>query len=287
VRVPVLPSLDGVRWPVLQSSANLTGDPEARELSAVPDSIRRAADMVIDGGRLPGTASTVVDLRAYEDDGSWRIVRDGAVAEADIRAALEWQFHFDPDTYLAEIHEDIDVYEEFQDQLADACGSGFDQVLELGSGTGETAARLLARNPGVELLGIDESDAMLKVARARLGSEARFEVARLQDPLPDGPFDLVATALCVHHLDAGEKRSLFSRVARVLRPGGRFVLGDVVVPVDPADAVISLTPGFDKPSTLADQLRWLGDAGFDARPVWEHRDLAIVTAETDATIGAP
>ena len=287
VRAPVIDSLEGVRWPVLQSSANVAGGPEARELSEVPEPIRRAADMVIDGGRLPGTASTVVDLRSYEDDGSWRIIREGAVAEANVRAALEWQFHFDPDTYLAMIHEDITVYDEFQDQLVAACGSGFERVLELGSGTGETAARLLARNPGVELVGIDESDAMLEVARARLGSEARFAVARLQDSLPDGPFDLVATALCVHHLDAGEKRSLFSRIARVLRPGGRFVLGDVVVPRDPADVVISLTPGFDKPSTLADQLRWLADAGFVARPVWEHRDLAIVTAETDATIGAP
>jgi tRNA threonylcarbamoyl adenosine modification protein (Sua5/YciO/YrdC/YwlC family) len=288
-RVPVVPSLEGVRWPVLQSSANLAGDPEARELSEVPEPIRRAADMVIDGGRLPGVASTIIDLRSYDADGSWRIVRQGAVPEADVRSALEWQFHFDPASYADEVREDIPVYDEFQDQVMEACGDGFARVLELGSGTGETAARLLARNPGVKLVGIDESDAMLEVARARFGSGASFEVARLQDPLPDGPFDLVASALCVHHLDPGEKRSLFSRVARVLRPGGRFVLGDVVVPVDPADAVTPLTPGFDKPSTLDEQLAWLGEAGFEPRVTWQHRDLAVVccAAGVAATIGAP
>jgi SAM-dependent methyltransferase len=276
-----------VRWPVLQSSANLAGDPDARRLSEVPELMRRAADMVIDGGELPGTASTVVDLRLYDDDGSWRILRAGAVTETDVRAALEWQFHFDPDSYAAMIREDIPVYDDFQDQLVRACGDGFERVLELGTGTGETAARLLDARPGAALVGIDESDAMLAVARSRLGSGVRLDVARLQDPLPDGPFDLVASALCVHHLEADEKRSLFERTARVLRPGGRFVLGDVVVPVDAADAVTSLTPGFDKPSTLADQLRWLTDAGFAARVTWQHRDLAIVASETVATIGAP
>lgn len=287
VRVPVAGAFEGVRWPVLQSSANVAGGAEARALSEVPESLRRAADMVIDGGELPGTASTVIDLRDFEEQGSWRIVRPGAVDEADVRAALEWQFHFDPASYTSEIREDIEVYDEFQDQVVAACGDGFARVLELGTGTGETAARLLARNPGVELVGIDESDAMLDVARSRFGAGARFEVARLQDTLPDGPFDLVASALCVHHLDSDEKRSLFARVARVLRPGGRFVLGDVVVPVDPADAVISLTPGYDKPCTLAEQLGWLAAAGFAARPVWVRRDLAVVMAETDATIGAP
>lgn len=289
VRVPMVPALEGVRWPVLQSSANLAGGSEACELSEVPESIRRAADMVIDGGRLPGTASTVIDLRSYEDDGGWEIVRPGAVAETQVRAALEWQFHFDPDTYLTMIQEDIAVYEEFQDQLVQACGSVLGRVLELGTGTGETAARLMTRHPGIELVGIDESEAMLEVARSRFGSDARFEVARLQDPLPSGPFDLVASALCVHHLDADEKRSLFERVARVLRPGGRFVLGDVVVPVDPADAVISLTPGFDRPSTLAEQLAWLGEAGFQAHVTWQHRDLAVVCCAVvgTATIGAP
>jgi L-threonylcarbamoyladenylate synthase len=289
VRVPVVRVLGEVRWPVLQSSANLAGGPEARRLSEVPEPIRRAVDMVIDGGELPGTASTVIDLRAFERQGDWRIVRHGAVDEADVRAALEGQFHFDPASYPDEVREDIPVYDEFQAQVVAACGDGFARVLELGTGTGETAARLLEVRPEAELVGIDESEAMLEVARARLGSGVRLDVARLQDPLPDGPFDLVASALCVYHLDGDEKRSLFERIARVLRAGGRFVLGDVVIPVDPADAVTALIPGFDRPSTLADQLQWLAEARLEPRVTWQHRDLAVVccAAGGDATIGAP
>jgi L-threonylcarbamoyladenylate synthase len=86
LRVPDLPALAGVRVPVLQTSANLAGGPDARRLDEVPDEIRRAADLVIDGGELAGTPSTVVDLRAYEEDGSMAIVRQGAVPEAVVRS---------------------------------------------------------------------------------------------------------------------------------------------------------------------------------------------------------
>jgi L-threonylcarbamoyladenylate synthase len=72
--------------PVLQSSANVAGGPDARRLEDVPEAIRRGADLVLDGGELPGTPSTVVDLRMYERGGEWRIVRPGAVPEAVIRS---------------------------------------------------------------------------------------------------------------------------------------------------------------------------------------------------------
>jgi L-threonylcarbamoyladenylate synthase len=88
LRVPALPEFASVAWPVLQSSANLAGGPDPRELAEVPIAIRHAADMVIDGGRLPGTASTVIDLRRYEAEGRWDIVRHGMLSEADARAAL-------------------------------------------------------------------------------------------------------------------------------------------------------------------------------------------------------
>ena len=71
---------------MLQSSANLAGGPDARRLEDVPEAIRRGADLVFDGGELPGTPSTVVDLRGYERGGEWRIVRAGAVPEAVIRS---------------------------------------------------------------------------------------------------------------------------------------------------------------------------------------------------------
>jgi L-threonylcarbamoyladenylate synthase len=280
LRVPVIEALSGVRWPVLQSSANVADGPEARRLEEVPESIRRAADMVIDGGELPGTASTVVDLRDYERDRRWRIVRQGALSESVVQAALAGQFHFDPAGYAAMIREDIPVYDQLQDELVQASGSGARRVLELGTGTGETAIRLLDRHPDAALVGIDESTGMLAAARSRLpAGHVSLRVGRLQDRLPDGPFDLVASALSVHHLLADEKRDLFERVHAVLEPGGRFVLADVVIAENPGHASTTLTPGYDNPSTLAEQLQWLGDAGFDARATFIDHDLAVVLAQ--------
>jgi L-threonylcarbamoyladenylate synthase len=85
---PALAVLGDVHWPVLQSSANVAGGPDARVLGDVPEAIRARADLVLDGGELPGTPSTVVDLRAFERDGRWAIVREGAVAARDVEAAL-------------------------------------------------------------------------------------------------------------------------------------------------------------------------------------------------------
>ncbi|MGI8505982.1 MAG: Sua5/YciO/YrdC/YwlC family protein [Solirubrobacteraceae bacterium] len=280
LRVPDVPDLRAVKWPILQSSANFAGGADARRLADVPEPIRRAADIVIDGGELPGTASTVVDLRAYEPDGAWRIVRPGAVPEHEVAAALEGQYHFDPATYPEMIRDDIQGYDRFQDELARASGSGARRVLELGTGTGETAARLLDRHPEAELVGIDENDEMLDVARSRLPAErVTLHVSRLEDELPAGPFDLVASALCVHHLRGPGKRDLFARIRAALASDGRFVLADVIVPSDPRAAVSPLTPGYDHPSTLAEQLVWLAEAGFDARVAWQHADLAVVVAE--------
>jgi L-threonylcarbamoyladenylate synthase len=83
VRVPLLggplAALGSVRSSVLQSSANDAGGVDARRLSEVPERIRRGADLVLDGGELPGTPSTVIDLRRYETAGTWTIVRLGAL----------------------------------------------------------------------------------------------------------------------------------------------------------------------------------------------------------------
>ncbi len=272
-------ALDGVRWPVLQSSANQAGDPDPRRFEEVPELMRRAADMVIDAGELPGTPSTVIDLRGFEEDGSWSVVREGAVPEEQLVPVLRGQFHFDPSTYIEMITAEMPGYARLQRELADASGSGALRVLELGIGTGETARRLLEAHPYAFLVGIDVSGAMLDVARDSLPSgRVELRLGSIEDELPEGPFDLVASALAIHHLSGPEKAELFVNVRDALRPGGRFVLGDVVVPEDPADATTPLTPGFDRPSPLADQLHWLEDAGFDAQVRWASGDLAVVVA---------
>jgi L-threonylcarbamoyladenylate synthase len=88
VRVPDMAALETVPLAVLQSSANRSGGPDARTVDEVPTEIRAGADLVLDAGPLPGTPSTVIDLRTYEDTGEWSVVREGAVATAAIGRAL-------------------------------------------------------------------------------------------------------------------------------------------------------------------------------------------------------
>lgn len=198
------------------------------------------------------------------------------------------QFHFDPDTYDQLMADDVPAYARLQAAVAEAAGASAPgggqpaaRLLELGTGTGETAVHVLAAHPGATLVGIDAGDAMLERARTRL-PEADLRVARLQDPLPDGPFDVVFSALAVHHLDGPEKAALFARVAAVLAPGGRFVLGDLIVPEDPSDVVTPIDGVFDTPSTIDEQLGWLRDAGLEATLTWREKDFAVLLGEAPA-----
>jgi L-threonylcarbamoyladenylate synthase len=92
LRIPLLggafAALASVPRPLMQSSANLSGGSEARCLADVARSVLAGADLVIDGGELPGVASTVLDLYDYQRTGSWSIVRDGAMAREAIERAL-------------------------------------------------------------------------------------------------------------------------------------------------------------------------------------------------------
>jgi L-threonylcarbamoyladenylate synthase len=92
LRVPKLEGeltpMASIKWPVLQSSANRAGGAEARRVDEVDARVRKGVDMILDGGELPGTPSTVVDLTRYHEDGSLRIARTGAVSTEEIEAAL-------------------------------------------------------------------------------------------------------------------------------------------------------------------------------------------------------
>jgi L-threonylcarbamoyladenylate synthase len=92
LRVPRLTGelepLAAVSWPVLQSSANVSGGADARRVEDVDERIRAEVDLILDAGELPGTPSTVVDLTSYEQGGGFEIVRVGAVPAAEVEAAL-------------------------------------------------------------------------------------------------------------------------------------------------------------------------------------------------------
>ena len=174
------------------------------------------------------------------------------------------QFHLDPETYLDEIRAEVPRYDELQERTVEAIPFPPRRVLELGVGTGETARRLKARFPDAELTGLDSQPEMVFKAR-ELGIEVRL--ARMEDPLPDGPWDLVLSVLSVHHLTDEQKRDLFRRVREQSRA---IVIGDVVI-AEPQ--VAPLEEGVDLPSRAEDVAEWCG-----GEIVWEGDDLAVIRA---------
>jgi tRNA (cmo5U34)-methyltransferase len=175
------------------------------------------------------------------------------------------QFHTQPDTYLERIREAFPGYDELQDRAIEAIPFEPARVLELGIGTGETTRRLLDRYPDAEVTGLDASVEMVFRAREM---DIEVRLARMEDPLPDGPWDLVLAVLAVHHLTADQKRDLFRRVRAESRS---LVLGDQVE----ADRhALSPEPGVDfleSPDHLAE---WSG-----GQIAWTAEDLAVVVAD--------
>lgn len=165
------------------------------------------------------------------------------------------------------------------------------RVLDLGAGTGLMSELVAERYPASEITLVDISVEMLRVARRRLGAEragrTRFRVldfARKELPGEPGEYDLVVSALSVHHLTHGDKRELFERVREALSGGGYFVNADQVLGEtaeeegrnrewwlrsvreagtserELAEALHRMKA--DREATLSEQMRWLEEAGF-------------------------
>ena len=177
------------------------------------------------------------------------------------------QFHWDPDTYSDLIRKEVPRYEELQEAAVAAVPFVPERILELGFGTAETTQRLLDRFPETRITGLDSSSAMVFKAR-ELGWED-LRLGRIEDPLPDGPWDLVIAVLSVHHLDDDGKRELFRRVREHSRS---LVIGDVVA-VPPKRQTTRIEPSRDHPSPAAEQAEWCG-----GEVVWEADDLAVIRA---------
>jgi tRNA (cmo5U34)-methyltransferase len=180
---------------------------------------------------------------------------------------VEGQFHWNPETYLEGIQAELPLYRELQDATIAAIPFAPARVLELGVGTGETTRRLLEKFPDSDVTGLDGTPAMVFHAR-ELGIDVRL--GRMEDPLPDGPWDLVISVLAVHHLDDDSKRDLFRRVRDESRS---FVLGDVVT-VEPQ--TVELEPGVDLPAPAVDQAEWCR-----GEVAWEQGDFAVIRAVYD------
>ena len=160
-------------------------------------------------------------------------------------------------------------------------------ALDLGAGTGLMAGFVAAAFPAARITLIDLAPAMLAQAQARLAPVIDririIEADYAQAPL-GGPFDTIVSALSIHHLEDEDKRGLFGRIFGALKPGGIFVNADQVAGATPAlerrnkDEWVARARAlgvaeddlagaidrmkFDRPATVAAQLRWLAEAGF-------------------------
>ena len=130
------------------------------------------------------------------------------------------QFDWTPDEYLERIRSRIPRYDELQEQAVAAVPFPPERVLELGMGTGETTRRLIDAHPDAWVIGLDSSPDV--VFRARQSYDD-VQLARMEDPLPDGPWDLVISVLSVSGLDDTQQQSLFRRVRDHSRS---LVIGD-------------------------------------------------------------
>lgn len=161
-------------------------------------------------------------------------------------------------------------------------------VLDIGSGTGLFAAFLLEKYPDARLTLIDLAEGMLAVARERFSKNPNVEyiAADYTAHAFAESYDIIISALSIHHLAAKEKEALYQKCFGLLKPDGVFVNADQVLsPYPQAEELMTRLwrrevgasgigaeelarayerQAYDDPSTLDDQLSWLREAGFAA-----------------------
>jgi tRNA (cmo5U34)-methyltransferase len=160
------------------------------------------------------------------------------------------QFDWTPDEYLERIRAKVPRYDELQEQAVAAIPFSPARVLELGMGTGETTRRLIEAHPEAWVVGLDSSPDMVFRARQTYDD---VQLARMEDPLPDGPWDLVISVLSVNDLTDEQKKALIRRVKDHSRS---LVIGDV----------------FEE-DQLQDLITWS-----EAEITWQADNLAVIRA---------
>lgn len=174
------------------------------------------------------------------------------------------------------------------------------QILDLGSGTGLFAGLVAEKYPGSKFTLIDISGKMLDEAKKRFSeSGVRVEYIvqdYINEPI-DGKYDLIISALSIHHLNDQQKEELFKRLYINLKDGGMFINADQAlgenedidqlyrerwikevkengVKEDVLSSAIERMKE-DKMSTLSNQLKWLKDAGFSDVNLW-YKNMSFI-----------
>jgi tRNA (cmo5U34)-methyltransferase len=177
-------------------------------------------------------------------------------------------------------------------------------ILDIGAGTGLLSARILQKFPDARITLMDIAPNMLEVAEQRfLGREnIRYMVSDYSTADLGGPYDLVCSALSIHHLATEDKRRLFLRIFSALKPGGMFVNADQADgetpyfrerymeywneflrngPLDTEEnrKILKRRDDLDRNEKLSVQLAWLRDAGFsDVDVVYRNRTFIVTVA---------
>jgi len=160
------------------------------------------------------------------------------------------QFDWTPEVYLERIRAQIPRYDELQEQAIAAIPFPPERVLELGMGTGETTRRLIEAYPEVWVIGLDSSPDMVFRARQTYDD---VQLARMEDPLPDGPWDLVISVLATAELTDDQLAALCRRVREQSRT---LVIADSF-----------------NPDTLQNLVEWTG-----GQITWQADGLAVLAA---------
>jgi tRNA (cmo5U34)-methyltransferase len=177
-------------------------------------------------------------------------------------------------------------------------------VLDVGAGTGLMSAFLLEKFPGARLTLMDISENMLEMARQRFRArpETRYVTCDYSCSDLGGPYDIICSALSIHHLETEDKRHLFRRIYTALKPGGMFVNADQADgetlyfrgryleywneflksgPMTEAQhaEILKRRDTLDKNEKLSVQLSWLHEAGFpDVDVVYRNRTFIVTVA---------
>lgn len=166
------------------------------------------------------------------------------------------------------------------------------RVLDVGAGTGLASSLIGAQFPQATFVLTDISEKMLDVARARFKESSRHTIQLLDSRKLEfnNQFDVVVSALSIHHLDHAGKRDVYARLFQALKPGGVFIHAEQVLgPTPELEALYQQTwvdgiraAGLaeerlnaalerireDQNAPLFDQLKWLSEIGFRDVDCW-------------------
>lgn len=173
-------------------------------------------------------------------------------------------------------------------------------LLDLGAGTGLVTSLVLNVFPETNATLVDISEKMLEKARERFtgNHSVSFEVMDYAKKMPEGRFDVVVSALSIHHLDDPDKKILFKRIFETLPPGGMFIHAELAkgesdatdeffhkswhehlmrTDLSPEQLIqIKERMAIDKPATLQNQLNWMKSAGFrDVDCFYKYYNFAV------------